>query len=207
LAVRDTIALMDDTVRELLAARDGHFLLESGHHGHLLLDLDAMLWRPAAVEPLALALSDSLSAYNVEAVVGPLVGGALLAYRVAERLALPFAYAERVAYAPGQLYSARYRLPQAFSALISGRRVAIVDDVINAGSAVHSTAAAVRASGAEPVVIAALLRLGETALRQQSLAPVPLTTLASWPNTLWEPEECPLCAAGVPLEQSILSCG
>ncbi|MCM0677314.1 hypothetical protein NCC78_21865, partial [Micromonospora phytophila] len=96
---------------------------------------------------------------------------------------------------------------QAFSALISGRRVAIVDDVINAGSAVRSTAAAVRASGAEPVVIAALLRLGETALRQQSLAPVPLTTLASWPNTLWEPQECPLCTAGVPLEQSILSCG
>ncbi|MEU1397456.1 phosphoribosyltransferase family protein [Micromonospora zamorensis] len=196
---------MNEAVRELLAARNGHFLLESGHHGHLLLDLDAMLWQPAAVEPLLRALSDSLAAYNVEAVVGPLVGGALLAYRVAERLALPFAYTDRVAYAADQLYSARYRLPEAFAARIRGKQVAIVDDVINAGSAVRSTAAAVRASGAEPVVIAALLRLGETALGQQSPTTVPITTLASWPNALWKPPECPLCSAGVPLEQPIVS--
>ena len=29
---------------------------------------------------------------------------------------------------------------------------------------------------------------------------VPLETVASVPNALWVPSECPLCASGVPLE-------
>jgi orotate phosphoribosyltransferase len=36
---------------ELLAARQGHFKLESGHHGDLWLDLDQLLGQPARLQP------------------------------------------------------------------------------------------------------------------------------------------------------------
>lgn len=42
-----------DTLLPRMSARTGHFALESGHHGALWLELDALFWEPAALEPLA----------------------------------------------------------------------------------------------------------------------------------------------------------
>ena len=42
---------MRDDVLSLLAARKGHFLLESGHHGDLWLDLELLCLRPRLVQP------------------------------------------------------------------------------------------------------------------------------------------------------------
>lgn len=168
----------DRTLRRLLDARDGHFRFESGHHGRLMLDLDALFADPSALTPFVDALAARLS--GVSAVVGPLVGGALLAFRVAERLGAAFACTELEPAPAGEMYAARYRLPASLVPLLAGHRVAVVDDVINAGSAVRATAAAVRAAGGSPVAIAALLRLGETSL--QHFPDVPLQTLAVWPK-------------------------
>jgi orotate phosphoribosyltransferase len=40
-----------DGLIEALAARRGHFRLESGHHGELWLDLDPLFARPARLAP------------------------------------------------------------------------------------------------------------------------------------------------------------
>jgi orotate phosphoribosyltransferase len=73
---------------------------------------------------------------------------------------------------------------------------------VNAGSALRSTSAAVARSGGEPAVVGALLRLGDVAPRQPGLAGLPFETLEVWPNELWEPAACPLCAAGMPVEDA-----
>ena len=44
---------MLDGVLQLLAARQGHFLLESGHHGDLWLDLEQLCLRPRLAQRLA----------------------------------------------------------------------------------------------------------------------------------------------------------
>ena len=185
----------------MLGARDGHFLFESGHHGSLWLDLDAMLWDPAAISFCLPALAETVSGIGVDLIVGPLVGGALLGYRIAELVGVPFTYAEPAGHDIEGLYSARYQLPPAIRSRVRGRRVAIVDDVINAGSAVRAASSTVHAAGGETILITALVRLGETALRHPDLVGVPVRTLATWPNTLWEPARCPDCARGVPLDK------
>src|SRR3954447_20282717 len=102
----------DVLVSALLSAHEGHFVLESGHHGRLWLDVDAAFWRPTAVDPLAQELARRLERYEPAGVCGPLVGGALLAYLVARRLDATFVQTERRAHERGQLFSARYELPQ-----------------------------------------------------------------------------------------------
>ena len=151
---------MTGDLRDLLAVRDGHFRFESGHHGRLWLDLEAVFWHPAAVEPLAAELSRRLARHDVEAVVAPLAGGALLGFRVAAMLGVPFAATERRAVERDAMYSAAYVLPASPGRRLSGLRVALVDDVVNAGSAVGASLAAVTAQGGVPVVTGALLRLG-----------------------------------------------
>jgi orotate phosphoribosyltransferase len=186
---------MEEKLLELLPARRGHFVLESGHHGNLWLDLDSLFLRPAGLLPFARDLARRLSGHGIEAAVGPLVGGAFVAEMVAAELDLRFAFAERRVGAEGVTYA----IPDAFHGHLRGRAVAIVDDAINAGSATRATFTALTALGARPVAVGALLILGETALHFFAASNLAVESVARLANELWEPAACPLCAAGVPL--------
>ena len=96
--------------------------------------------------------------------------------------------------------TAEYRVPAALRERTHGRAVAVVDDVINAGSATRATLRDLRQCGAGVVTISALLTLGSAAAALADAEGVALEALANLPNTLWAPAECPLCAAGTPLD-------
>ena len=91
-------------------------------------------------------------------------------------------------------------MPRALRAEVRGKRMAIVNDVINAGSAVRGTCADLQACGAEPVAIGALAVLGPSASAFAMDKKLALETMVSLPNEIWTPSACPLCVRGVPLE-------
>lgn len=191
---------MQDDIARLLPAREGHFRLESGHHGDLWLDLELLCLRPEPVRRFAAQIAARLATHDVEAVCGPLVEGAFLALMVAAELGVPFTYAERfVDLQSATEYPVQYRIPRALRAEIRGKRVAIVDDVITAGSAVRATFADLKACDAKPVAIAALIVLGHWASTFAADKSLALESIAFLPNAIWTPSECPLCARGVPL--------
>ncbi len=192
---------MQDEVTNLLAARRGHFLLESGHHGELWLDLEVLYRRPRRVAPLTSELAKRIAGFEIEAVCGPLIEGAFVALAVASELNLEYAYSERFARASGDgLFPSGYRVPEAARRMLRGKRVAIVNDVINAGSAVRGTLADLRECGASVIVVGTLLTLGTAADAFAAREDVALETLARLPNALWTPRECRLCEAGIGLE-------
>lgn len=191
---------VEDAVARLLPTREGHFALESGHHGSLWIDLELLFLHPERVRPLAAALAERIASHDVGAVCGPLVEGAFVGLQVASALDVPFSYAERVPKAGAKgLFPVAYRVPTALRGLLRDRRVAVVNDVINAGSAVRGTLEDLAACGATPVVIATLAVLGDAAGALATRHGVPLETLASFPNRIFEPAACPLCGSGVPL--------
>jgi orotate phosphoribosyltransferase len=57
-----------------------------------------------------------------------------------------------------------------------------------------------QACGAHPVVVGALLLLGSAAERHFQSEGLPLNVVSRMDFDLWVPAECPLCAAGIPLE-------
>lgn len=192
---------IEDEVTRLWPARKGHFLLESGHHGELWLDLELLCLRPERIRQQAAQIAARLAVHNVEAVCGPLVEGAFVALMVSEKLGLAFTYAERFAHgSKDALYPVQYRLPRALRNVVRGKRVAIVNDVVNAGSAVRGTFADLQACGAQPVAIAALVVLGQSAAKFAADHRLALEKIASLPNEIWVPAECPLCGRGIPLE-------
>jgi orotate phosphoribosyltransferase len=188
---------MDERVMELLSARSGHFLLESGHHGNLWLDLELLCLHPRRVQALAAELADRLCGFNVEGICGPLVEGAFLALMVASQLNVKFTYAERFSRPPENgLYPAGYRIPAPLREALRGRRVAIVNDVINAGSAVKGTFTDLQTCGANVVAIGSLIVLGTAAREFASARNAELISLASLVNNLWAPSDCPYCSSG-----------
>ena len=179
-------------VVQLARPRAGHFDLGTGYHGDLWLDLDALFLDPARLRPSVDWLAERLRGHGVDAVCGPLEGGALLAYAVADRLEAAFLAGYR---APG---AASYRLP-AVPGGIGGWRVGVVDNAVNAGTAVAACLEELRGQGAVPVAVAAVIALGEASTMVPAWLGVPFYAAGTMPSRAWPAPECPLCADGVPV--------
>jgi orotate phosphoribosyltransferase len=145
-------------VLSLFAARKGHFQFESGHHGDLWLDIPPAYTNPRRLRPYAVELARLLSSHAVEAICGPLIEGALLAQMVAEEMRAEFYFAEQFTRtATDGLYPIGYRIPRALRERINGKNIAVVDDVLNAGSAVRGACEDLRTCGACLIAIGALI--------------------------------------------------
>jgi orotate phosphoribosyltransferase len=197
-------ALLEQEERvSMLPGRIGHFALESGHHSDLWMNLELLCLHPEFMRQRAAMLARRLDRHRVDAVCGPLVEGAFVALLVASDLGVEFCYAERfepAAMDSAALFPVEYRVPRALRDGLHGKRVAIVNDVISAGSAVRGTLNDLRACGAEPVAVASLAVLGPSAATLAESHNITLESLASFPVNLWIPSQCPLCESGVPLD-------
>jgi len=192
---------VEETFLSFVEGRQGHFQLESGHHGDLWLDLETLCLHPRAILPFAAQLAAKLAPYRADVICGPLVEGAYIALLVSIELGCDFVYAARLANPSREgLFPVEYRTPKALHAAVQDKRVAIVNDVVSAGSAVRGAFSDLQSIGANVVAIGALLGLGESIAKFAAEHHVSLELLQQMPHNLWAPTQCPLCAAGKPLE-------
>ncbi len=120
---------MEQELLNLLSARKGHFRLESGYHGGLWLDLNLLFVRPGRIQPYVDALAERIDRHGIQAVCGPMVGGAFLAQAIASLLDIEFYYAERFVPAvhdADALYPVEYRIPDGVGSVVRGKAVALV---------------------------------------------------------------------------------
>jgi orotate phosphoribosyltransferase len=192
---------VEENLLSFVKGRQGHFKLESGHHGDLWLQLETLCLHSRGIQRFAAQLAAKLRQYKVEAICGPLVEGAYIALLVSLELGCDFVYAERFANPSREgLFPVEYQIPKALHSAVNGKRVAIVNDVISAGSAVRGAFADLQFIGADVVAIGALLGLGDSIAKFAAEHHVSLELLQHMPHNLWIPGQCPLCAAGEPLE-------
>jgi orotate phosphoribosyltransferase len=187
---------IERAICDAVTASRGHFVYESGHHGDLWLDLDALFIDARRVRRWAAVLAGRVIACQPGLVCGPLTGGAFIAQPLAAEIGAGFIFAERFV---SQTGAVQYRIPKALRNVVYGKRVLLVDDVINAGSAVLATLRDLLDCGAELAGVAALLTLGKAAAQIAERYGVPLFALATLERGMWTADECPLCRSGVPL--------
>jgi orotate phosphoribosyltransferase len=190
-----------DTITALLAGRRGHFLMESGYHSGSWFELGTLFDHPAELRPFIVELARRLSSHGIDAVCGPMTGGAKLADLIGNELGVAHHVADRFE-APGAtgLFPITYRIPGEERPKLRGRSVAIVDDAISAGSAVRGTYTDLIACGARPVALGALIVFGDAAAAFAARTGLALEGIERTPLDMWRPAECPLCGAGIALE-------
>ncbi len=143
---------MEEQLLGLLSARRGHFLLESGHHGNLWLDLDSLFLRPAALLPFTRELARRLGRHGSRRSWSARWSAA----PSLPKWSRPSSTSASPSPSGGRAREGvTYAIPDAFHDHLRGRTVAIVDDAINAGSATRATFAALTALGARPVAVGA----------------------------------------------------
>jgi orotate phosphoribosyltransferase len=176
------------TLRRIGALKEGHFLLSSGRHSDRYIEKFDLLRQPAATEAACRRIAERFAGDGIDVVVGPTTGGILLAFETARQLGTAAAYAER----DEGSKTRTFRRGQTFT---PGARVLLVDDILTTGGAVRETLAAL---AQQPVTVAAIAVLVDRSGGTVAFGP-PLFALATIDVTTWNPGDCPLCAAGVPL--------
>jgi len=194
---------------ELARPRRGHFDLGTGYHGDLWLDLDALFLRPALLRPHVQWLAARLRGHQIDAVCGPMEGGAFLAQAIATVLGTAFLPGYRVPAArpgePGEPGGpggpggpVAYRLAPVAGG-ISGWRVAITDDAVNAGTAIAACREQLHKAGAVPVAVGALLAVGPAHATVADAMGLPFYPAGTIESQAWPAGRCPLCAGGTQL--------
>ncbi len=176
----------EDIFQKSGALLKGHFLLTSGLHSPAYWEKFRILQFPGYTEQLCRMIADHFRRENVQVVAGPTTGGIILAFEVARQLGVRGIFAEKE--------DEERSFRRGFS-IDPGERVLIVDDILTTGSSVHEVIAAVNKLDGNIVGIGVLVdRSGQ--------APdfgFPLFSCHRAATVTYRPEECPLCAAGVPL--------
>jgi len=175
--------------------------MESGLHAAVWFDLDQLFVDPKTLDPIVTELAAKLRPYSVDSVCGPLVGGALVAQLLARRLDVECYFTERVRTGhDSRLFSARYQLPSGLRGQVSGKRMAIVDDVMSAGSSLRATMDELTAHGAVTAVVGALFVLGSKGAEFFAQHGLAVESVGQSAFEMWPAEACPLCAAGSAVE-------
>lgn len=179
----DVLALLNKTG----ALLQGHYRLSSGLHSPSYVQCALLLQHPRNANAIGEALAAKVKPMRPDRIVAPALGGLIIGYTVAQALDVPMVFTERK---DGQMTLRRgFRIPQ-------GERIVIVEDVVTTGKSTRETADVVAASGGIVYGFASILnRSGKP-----NPFDAPYESLMTLALDTHEPEVCPLCASGVPLD-------
>jgi orotate phosphoribosyltransferase len=175
-----------DRFKRVGAYLEGHFRLTSGLHSPGYMQCALVLAYPREAEALGAELAERVRSLDPHVVLSPALGGIVIGQEVGRALGIRALFAERQ---DGVLM-----LRRGFS-LSPSDRVLVVEDVVTTGKSTRETIDVARAAGAQVVGAAAII---DRSGGDQKLD-VPFHALATIALPTYQPETCPLCAAGQPV--------
>ncbi|MDZ4833087.1 MAG: phosphoribosyltransferase family protein [Candidatus Melainabacteria bacterium] len=151
----------EDILRESNTIITGdHFVYISGDHGSGWVNKDALLPYTAKVSELAQLLAQACENLGAEIVCGPAIGGLVMSQWVAHFLQLPSVFTEHGLDKSQPGLQPPFVLKRGFDELIEGKKVLVVDDIVNTGLSIRQTVAAIERCGGEVIAGAAYCSRG-----------------------------------------------
>ena len=180
-------------LKETGAMLEGHFLLTSGRHSDRYFQCARLLQHPdkaaAALASVAEKIKAEIEAGNlfIEAIVGPALGGIIIAYELGRQLGLPAFFTERD-------NDGVMSLRRGFS-VKPGQQILIAEDVVTTGKSSAECESVLEAHGAQAVALACLVDR-----RTSDVEPIdwPMFSALRVNVENWDIDECPLCEKGIP---------
>jgi orotate phosphoribosyltransferase len=170
----------------------GHFRLTSGLHSAEYLQCALVLQHPRAAEhlghQLAVELRKSAGPRKIEVVVSPAMGGIIIGHEVARALGTRFLFTER------DPATKQMSLRRGFT-IGEGETAVVVEDVITTGGSTRDVIEVLKGGGAN--VLAAASIIDRSGGRVD--VGVPRIALATMQVAAHYPEQCPMCARGIPI--------
>jgi len=165
----------------------GHFLLSSGLHSDKYLEKFRIFERPDLHEKIITALLAKFDTSQVETVIGPALGGVIMASEAGRQLGVRAVYSEKE--------GSKLTLRRGFR-LEKGEKVIIVDDIVTTGGSLKETVAIAEDAGAEIIGIGVL---ADRSGGKVTLGNYNYQALMNVDLKVYEPDSCPLCSSKIEL--------
>ena len=187
------MAMTNEELMQILtetgAYQSGHFKLSSGLHSGNYIQCSQLLKFPRIAEKVCAEIGELFKDENIEMVVGPAIGGILVAYEVGRALNVPAIFVERE--------NGVMTLRRGFH-VEPGTRCLVTEDVLTTGGSAQEVVELLQSKGAE--VVAATSIIDRTPGNTIKLK-VPFKSLIQLSFPTHNPEECPMCKEGMPIQK------
>ncbi|MDD3656529.1 MAG: orotate phosphoribosyltransferase [Atribacterota bacterium] len=169
------------------AILDGHFLLSSGIHSDGYIQCARILQYPSYAKKVLELVVEKVKHLDMEIVVGPALGGIIVAYELGRQLNKKAMFAERK--------DGIMQLRRGF-VIKPGEKVLITEDVVTTGKSTIEVKELVEKRGANVIGVACIVdrRSQEYPLK------LPLYSALQMNINTYTADVCPLCRIGKPLE-------
>lgn len=186
--------LSDNKVEEILisvgAVMDGHFLLSSGNHAPRYVQCARLLQHPQLAEQVISTLAEKGQALGeIDTVIGPAMGGIIVAYELARALQVRGMWGERDA-------SGNMALRRGFE-ISKKERILIAEDVVTTGGSSQEIARLVENKGGIVIGIACIV---DRHMEGIDLS-LPIISATRMQIPIYSPDDCPLCRRGIPFDK------
>jgi len=176
-----------EILKEAGVLLEGHFLLTSGRHSNKYLQCAKIFQNAKYSEELCEDLAKLYKDSGVDVVIGPAIGAILISYEVSRHLGTPNIFAERDG-------DGVMTLRRSFE-ITKGQKVLVVEDVVTTGGSVREVIKLVKEAGGEVVGVGSIV---DRTVGKVDFG-VPYKAVLSVNVESFEPDNCPICAKGIPV--------
>jgi orotate phosphoribosyltransferase len=182
-------------LRDSGAMLEGHYLLSSGRHSNRYFQCAKLLQYPdmaqAALSGVAekIRLDIQAGKLQIDAVVGPAMGGIVVAYELGRQLGLPAFFTERDD-------TGAMALRRGFE-VKPGQKILITEDVVTTGKSSGECAAVLEGLGAQITALACIVDRRQTACGGTEIR-WPFYPACRIDAINWAADDCELCKKGIP---------
>lgn len=173
---------MIEILKETEALLEGHFLLSSGKHSQRYVQCARILRYPDKAEKVLEPVAKRLADISADILVGPAMGGIIVAYELGRQLGLEAVFTERV--------DNVMQLRRGFE-IRSGMRAVICEDVVTTGKSSMEVKTLLEEMGAEVIAIASIID------RTTKKLEVPVISALQLEIEVFDEKDCPLCEKGM----------
>lgn len=173
---------MIEILKETDALLEGHFLLSSGKHSNRYVQCAKVLRYPDKAEQILKPVAEKLKEMDIDVLVGPAMGGIIVAYELGRQLGLEAIFTERV--------DNIMALRRGFE-IKEGSKVVICEDVVTTGKSSMEVKELLESMGAKVLAIASIIDRTSSKLELDVISSLRVDI------DTYDKEDCPLCEAGI----------
>ena len=173
---------MIEILKETDALLEGHFLLSSGKHSNRYVQCAKVLRYPDKAEKILKPVAEKLKEMDIDVLVGPAMGGIIVAYELGRQLDLEAIFTERV--------DNIMALRRGFE-IKEGSKVVICEDVVTTGKSSMEVKELLESMGAKVLAIASIIDRTSSKLELDVISSLRVDI------DTYDKEDCPLCESGI----------
>lgn len=165
------------------ALLQGHFLLTSGKHSNAYVQCAKVLRYPGYAEEILASVIEKMQDLNIDLIVGPAMGGVIVAYELGRQMGKEAIFTERV--------GNEMKLRRGFE-IAEGAKVLIAEDVITTGKSTLEVKNIIESMKGNVVGIACMVDRRSNGFEID----LPVFSAIKLQIDTFEAKDCPICREG-----------